>query len=284
MASLLLGKVAIPANHFDGHKSRSIATTNRSVYGALYRVKRSSPDKGNAVEVRVATSISKAIQGIRVLIKQQQQHFGVVQQEKLFENQMDDPEIKIKVLCLGPKGSGKTTLLKKLQGAEGIDNTYSPVPTIGTNIYDIHYLNKHGKKQTVTVREVGGEMAPLWSNYLDGIKKVGYCPIKPPIHDPDPQLTWLKLSSGYLCGGHFQLMSDICSSSFVLYITRRAPAEEIQGPGHIRIMGPLRSPFADLTGTRDFVFDLRGAPIDRGALGTCPKCLQGKRALIVEQW
>ncbi|CAG9783366.1 unnamed protein product [Diatraea saccharalis] len=85
---------------------------------------------------------------------------------------MEDPDKKIRVLCLGPKGSGKTTLLKKLQDAEGIDNTYSPVPTIGTNIYDIHYLNKHGKKQTVTVREVGGEMAPLWNNYLDGIEKV----------------------------------------------------------------------------------------------------------------
>ncbi|RVE48164.1 hypothetical protein evm_007224 [Chilo suppressalis] len=33
--------------------------------------------------------------------------------------------------------------------------------------------------------------------------------------------------------------------------------------------------------TRDFVFDLRGPPIDRGALGTCPKCPMGKRGLIV---
>lgn len=86
---------------------------------------------------------------------------------------MDDLENKINVLCLGPKGSGKTTLLKKLQESEGIDNTYSPVPTIGTNIYDIYYLNKHGKKQMLTVREVGGEMATLWRNYLDGVDKVG---------------------------------------------------------------------------------------------------------------
>lgn len=87
---------------------------------------------------------------------------------------MEDPDKKITVLCLGPKGSGKTTLLKKLQEAEGIDNTYSPVPTIGTNIYDVNYLNKHGKKQTMSVREVGGEMAPLWTNYLDGTEKVFY--------------------------------------------------------------------------------------------------------------
>ncbi|XP_028167624.1 ADP-ribosylation factor-like protein 16 [Ostrinia furnacalis] len=85
---------------------------------------------------------------------------------------MDDPDKKISVLCLGPKGAGKTTLLKKLQDAEGIDNTYSPVPTIGTNIYDVHFLNKHGKKQTLSIREVGGEMAPLWSNYLDGVEKI----------------------------------------------------------------------------------------------------------------
>lgn len=85
---------------------------------------------------------------------------------------MDELEKKIPVLCLGPKGSGKTTLLKKLQKAEGIDNTYSPVPTIGTNIYDVYYTNKHGKKQMLSIREVGGEMAPLWHNYLDGVEKV----------------------------------------------------------------------------------------------------------------
>lgn len=90
---------------------------------------------------------------------------------------MDEQEKKINILCLGPKGSGKTTLLKKLQDAEGVDYTYSPVPTIGTNIYDINYVNKHGKKQFVSVREVGGEMAPLWGNYLDGVQKVSKIPI-----------------------------------------------------------------------------------------------------------
>ncbi|XP_063395430.1 ADP-ribosylation factor-like protein 16 [Cydia fagiglandana] len=85
---------------------------------------------------------------------------------------VDDQEPRISVICLGPTGSGKTTLLKRLQEAEGIDNTYSPVPTIGTNIYDIHYINKSGKKQTLSIREVGGEMASLWNNYLDGVEKV----------------------------------------------------------------------------------------------------------------
>ncbi|CAK1547993.1 unnamed protein product [Leptosia nina] len=85
---------------------------------------------------------------------------------------MEEPENNITVLCVGPKGSGKTTLLKKLQDVEGIDYTYSPVPTIGTNIYYLYYLNKHGKKQMLCIREVGGEMVQLWSNYLDGIEKV----------------------------------------------------------------------------------------------------------------
>lgn len=85
---------------------------------------------------------------------------------------MYDPEHQITVLCLGPKGSGKTTLLKKLQESEGIDNTYSPVPTVGTNLYDLHYQNRAGKKKKLLIREVGGEMAPLWTNYADGIEKV----------------------------------------------------------------------------------------------------------------
>lgn len=88
---------------------------------------------------------------------------------------MEDPENKITVLCLGPKGSGKTTLLKKFQDAEGIDYTYNPVPTIGTNIYDVNFLNKNGKKQILSIREVGGEMASLWSNYFDGVEKVSIC-------------------------------------------------------------------------------------------------------------
>ncbi|KPI95338.1 E3 ubiquitin-protein ligase TRIM23 [Papilio xuthus] len=85
---------------------------------------------------------------------------------------MDDLEKKIPVLCVGPKGSGKTTLLKKVQQAEGIDYTYSPVPTIGTNIYDINYVNKQGKKQVLSIREIGGEMVTLWNNYLEGVEKV----------------------------------------------------------------------------------------------------------------
>lgn len=94
---------------------------------------------------------------------------------KNYLTKMEDPEVKITVLCVGPKGAGKTTLLKKLQNAECIDNTYSPVPTLGTNIYKYNYQNKAGKKKILVVREIGGEMASLWCNFLDGIEKVESC-------------------------------------------------------------------------------------------------------------
>lgn len=84
---------------------------------------------------------------------------------------MDLMEIQISVLCLGPPNTGKTMLLKKLQKIEIIDNTYSSVPTIGTNIFRI-YMPEKGKNKYLYIREVGGEMSPLWRHYFDNIKKV----------------------------------------------------------------------------------------------------------------
>lgn len=142
---------------------------------------------------------------------------------------MDDSEKKITILCLGPKGSGKTTLLKKLQDAEGIDNTYSPVPTIGTNIYDINYLNKHGKKQTVQVREVGGEMAPLWSNYLDGVEKVSNI-----LNHSFTFICFFKHAfnmvffSGDIRSGHVQSVPDFSSCSNALHSVGRTKTKICQ--------------------------------------------------------
>lgn len=73
------------------------------------------------------------------------------------------------VLCLGPTGSGKTLLLKKLQNFEQVDETSSSVPTVGTNLFTI----KRGNF-SVTVRELGGIMAPLWNKYFNGITKIIY--------------------------------------------------------------------------------------------------------------
>lgn len=72
-------------------------------------------------------------------------------------------------LCLGPTGSGKTLLLKKLQNNDQVDETSSSVPTVGTNIFRIKYNNN-----TITVREVGGAMAPLWPKYFKGITNIMY--------------------------------------------------------------------------------------------------------------
>jgi GTPase SAR1 family protein len=73
-------------------------------------------------------------------------------------------------LCLGPTGSGKTLLLKKLQNWEAIDTMSSTVPTVGTNLVTVPL----GNQKEITIREVGGAMAPIWRNYYYGIQKIVY--------------------------------------------------------------------------------------------------------------
>lgn len=84
---------------------------------------------------------------------------------------MDLMETPISVLCLGPPNTGKTMLIKKLQKVDVIDNTYSSVPTIGTNIFRINMPEK-GKNCCLYIREIGGEMSPIWRHYFDNIKKI----------------------------------------------------------------------------------------------------------------
>lgn len=78
----------------------------------------------------------------------------------------------ISVLCLGPPNTGKTMLIKRLQNAEIIDNTYSSVPTIGTNIFRLNLPQDKSRNSCMYIREVGGEMSPLWRHYFDNVKKV----------------------------------------------------------------------------------------------------------------
>lgn len=73
-------------------------------------------------------------------------------------------------LCLGPTGSGKTLLLRKLQNVDNVDRTTPSVSTIGTNLFDI----KFGDGSQISVRELGGMMAPLWKNYFSNTNKVIY--------------------------------------------------------------------------------------------------------------
>uniref|UniRef100_A0A1A9V053 ADP-ribosylation factor-like protein 16 n=1 Tax=Glossina austeni TaxID=7395 RepID=A0A1A9V053_GLOAU len=104
-------------------------------------------------------------------------------------------------LCLGPKRSGKTHLLKALQDPDSIDETSYSTPTVGTSIYNIIFptdgeetlkstgnmvkdgedslkIGKKGKAvvplKSIRVLEIGGNMAPIWRQYFDDVKKLIY--------------------------------------------------------------------------------------------------------------
>lgn len=111
-------------------------------------------------------------------------------------------------LCLGPKQSGKTHLLTSLQSSGSITNVSHSVQTIGTNIFTIKLpdlmskstnpsatvpatadtvslsssakrrgsasFRRSMKKPSIIVTEIGGSMAPMWSNYLNNVSKIMY--------------------------------------------------------------------------------------------------------------
>ena len=84
-------------------------------------------------------------------------------------------------LCLGPKGSGKTLLLNNLQSPGSINYTSHSVPSIGTNMFNIKLVhpketesNKKNSKKFISIREIGGTMAPMWKNYLNNVEKIMY--------------------------------------------------------------------------------------------------------------
>lgn len=109
----------------------------------------------------------------------------------------------ISCLCLGPKNSGKTHLLNSLQCPGSINNVSQFVPTVGTNIFRIKLTsssklstndtnslatcskqkkvaasvsrqNKNQRLNEINILEIGGEMAPMWTNYLNNVKKIIY--------------------------------------------------------------------------------------------------------------
>ncbi|WAQ96465.1 ARL16-like protein [Mya arenaria] len=74
-------------------------------------------------------------------------------------------------LLLGATGAGKTLLLKRLEIAPHISKNGTDlhfeempptIPTVGTNLVTVSV----GRRQEITVREVGGCMGPIWKNYL----------------------------------------------------------------------------------------------------------------------
>ena len=73
-------------------------------------------------------------------------------------------------LCLGPVKSGKTLLMKRLQG-DSIDDATQTIPTNGVNLF----LVKSEQRQSgIIIREIGGNMAPLWKHYLEGVLKIPF--------------------------------------------------------------------------------------------------------------
>lgn len=76
------------------------------------------------------------------------------------------------ILVVGPEGGGKTMLLKRLQSFTSLASNQSngdvtlcdPPTTIATVGVNLVTLQKNKKKYFF--RELGGAMAPVWSNYF----------------------------------------------------------------------------------------------------------------------
>lgn len=70
------------------------------------------------------------------------------------------------VLCLGGVSSGKTLLLKHVTEPDQTTRDTLTLPTVGVNMYQLARRGARKKTQTVDIRELGGELSPLWPNYV----------------------------------------------------------------------------------------------------------------------
>lgn len=72
------------------------------------------------------------------------------------------------VLCVGAVSSGKTLLLKHLTEPDTTTRDTVTLPTVGVNMYQLERKTKGARRktQTVDIRELGGELSPLWTNYV----------------------------------------------------------------------------------------------------------------------
>lgn len=66
-------------------------------------------------------------------------------------------------LCIGPTNSGKTSLVARLTNDKGSDDDFFTVPTVGTNLT---VIPGRKRKPSISIRELGGVMAPIWSSYF----------------------------------------------------------------------------------------------------------------------
>lgn len=75
------------------------------------------------------------------------------------------------LLCIGPEGTGKTLLLRRLANLTKPDINLTTVPTVGMNITTI---TQGPELPPISIRELGGSMAPIWHSYFGGVPKVMY--------------------------------------------------------------------------------------------------------------
>ena len=69
------------------------------------------------------------------------------------------------VICVGARSSGKTLFLSILKNRE-FDTDSLLVPTVGVNIFRVEIALSKKKKQVFDIRELGGELAPVWGDYI----------------------------------------------------------------------------------------------------------------------
>lgn len=94
------------------------------------------------------------------------------------------------VVCLGARDSGKTTLLRKIQNSDPTDEPPLLQPTIGVNHFAIRldldlWSRNQGsgcwtRKRTkdLVVKEFGGTLAPVWTNYLQNSLSIKDSPVR----------------------------------------------------------------------------------------------------------
>ncbi|XP_023342107.1 ADP-ribosylation factor-like protein 16 [Eurytemora carolleeae] len=70
------------------------------------------------------------------------------------------------IVCIGPTGSGKTSLLESVSDLKRPPDKET-LPTTGVNIFNLEFKKPGNKTKTVSIRELGGILCPLWSSYLE---------------------------------------------------------------------------------------------------------------------
>jgi len=78
------------------------------------------------------------------------------------------------VLCVGGVSSGKTFLLQHVTDPANANVDIATQPTVGVNIFQLARKQPGSRKlkQTVDIRELGGELCPLWTTYVKNEENV----------------------------------------------------------------------------------------------------------------